>query len=72
MDQDLKDMHSRVEDYFVRQYMDVDNGKDVEKKRRVLQALLDGKRPPEIPEYDDVLDKWDDKPVDVQDIHMDF
>jgi hypothetical protein len=67
---ELKHMLDEVQDYFVKQYMDLENGQNMELKRQVLEALLEGKTPPEIPGYDDVLDKWTDAPIDISNIQF--
>ncbi len=54
----LKTLYDQVDDYFIKTYMDLENEEKLEQKIRVLEQLIAGKKPPEIEEYDDVLDAY--------------
>lgn len=60
--EELKTLNEQYGDYFTKTFMDTDNGRNMEMKKDVLLALKDGKKPPEIPHYNDVFDRADPMP----------
>lgn len=54
----IKTLFDQVNDYFIKEYFDVDSDNDLDVKIEVLEDLLAGKKPYEIARYDDVLEKY--------------
>lgn len=65
--EELKRMKDACGNYFIQEFMDLDNGKNMALKERVLKELIAGKKPPEINGYNDVMDK-EVEPVSLKDI----
>lgn len=62
----VKDLYKQVNDYFIKEYLDLESMENLDMKIEVLGALLAGKKPYEIEHYDDVLDKYPKKEEFVQ------
>lgn len=65
----IKTLFDQVNDYFIKEYFDVDSDNDLDVKIEVLEDLLAGKKPYEIARYDDVLEKY---PEHEQFVHGDI
>lgn len=63
----LKKMKDECGNYFIKEFMDLDNGKNMALKEQVLRELIAGKKPTEIKGYNEVMDK-EAEPVDLKDI----
>lgn len=64
----LKQLYNQVDDYFIKMYMDIESEYALEAKIAVLEQLLSGKKPPEIAEYDDVLDAYPSEEAAIDDL----
>lgn len=68
----IKALYEQVDDYFIKEYFDLDSMKNPDWKIEVLEGLLEGKKPYELEHYDDVLEKYPQKEEfvlgDVQDL----
>lgn len=64
----LKQLYDQVDDYFIKMYMDIESEYALAAKISVLEQLLSGKKPPEIAEYDDVLDAYPKEEASIDDL----